>query len=268
MTTLPEILDTFDLTYTTVPGWTTRNSAGGMHPVGVMIHHTGSDNSALNTLVNGRTGLPGPLCHLYIEATPRDVVWVVCDIDANANHAGMGDAAVLAAVRNDLPQPNPQVDNDGGNEWFYGIEIEGDTPNDFIVNGAPTWRYWATVDATAALCAHHGWNPLTRVIAHKEWTRRKIDPAFDMDTFRAHVSERMNNDMADPRITDEEAAFLHDMRNATLSVNSNATFPQTIIPKYREWNQANLIPRIEALESDTSASGINYGDAVILQQPQ
>ena len=72
-------------------------------------------------------------------------------------------------------------------------------------------------------------------------------------------------DMADPRITDEEAAFLTELRNATLSVNSNATFPQTIIPWYRE--NKNINARVTALENNppTSGSGINFGDSVILQ---
>ena len=71
--------------------------------------------------------------------------------------------------------------------------------------------------------------------------------------------------MADPRITDEEAAFLTELRNATLSVNSNATFPQTIIPWYRE--NKNINARVTALENNPpiSGSGINFGDSVILQ---
>jgi peptidoglycan hydrolase-like protein with peptidoglycan-binding domain len=49
-----------------------------------------------------------------------------------------------------------------------------------------------TIKIAAALCSVHGWNS-NRVIGHKEWTRRKIDPApFTMDWFRARVQEALS----------------------------------------------------------------------------
>lgn len=74
-----------------------RNSKGAWGPVnGVMIHHTVTSGSARTVDIcrNGYSGLPGPLCHGVITKDGR--VHLVGY--GRANHAGLGDDDVLAAV--------------------------------------------------------------------------------------------------------------------------------------------------------------------------
>jgi hypothetical protein len=76
-----------------VSGWSSRgrpSSAGSFAPYGVCWHHTGTTASygkpapTLQTCINGRSDLPGPLCHVLIGYDG------LCHIVAagRANHAG------------------------------------------------------------------------------------------------------------------------------------------------------------------------------------
>ena len=158
---------------------------GTLTPEAFAIHHTGSENSSLNTIRNGHGSLPGPLSQLYLEEFPQRKLWLVSE--GVCNHAGAGSPATLANVRADNPvvfPPGP--DGSAGvsyNTVYIGMEIEGNDPSDF----AGTPRYWLAVKIAAAVCRHYNWDPLTRVISHKEHTRRKVDPFFNMPGFRKDV---------------------------------------------------------------------------------
>ncbi len=168
-------------------GWQThnRNHKGPWGPVnGIVIHHTaGSDSRSLVWV--GTSSLPGPLCHTYMAKS--GVATMVAN--GRANHAGTfaqnaHDAVVAESSTHPRPYEAEPVD---GNQHYYGIEIEN------LGNGTdpyPEVQYEAAVRWATAICRAHGWSE-DSVIGHKEGTRRKIDPSFDMNTFRKDVAERL-----------------------------------------------------------------------------
>ncbi|WP_320784691.1 peptidoglycan-binding protein [Streptomyces sp. CRN 30] len=169
-------------------GWRThnRNSKGAWGPVnGVMIHHTvtsGTDSSVA-LCYNGRSDLPGPLCHGVIAKD--GTVHLVGN--GRANHAGSGDGDVLRAVvaeKASLPAPNQQ--NTDGNTRFYGFECVN------LGDGKDPWpdaQLDAIARTAAAICRAHGWSAAS-VIGHKEWTSAKIDPrGFTMASLRTRVAK-------------------------------------------------------------------------------
>lgn len=162
-----------------------RNHKGAWGPVhGAVIHHTAGTNS-LDLCYNGDSDLPGPLCHTYMNKAGTAYMLA----NGRANHAGTFaanavDAAVSEASNHPRPDAAEPID---GNSRFYGIEIEN------LGNGKdpfPEVQYDAAVRWAAAICRFHGWSA-DSVIGHKEGTRRKIDPAFDMNKFRADVAARL-----------------------------------------------------------------------------
>jgi hypothetical protein len=178
-------------------GWRThnRNSKGAWGPVnGVVIHHTvttGTDASVA-LCYDGRSDLPGPLCHGVI-AKDGSVHLVG---NGRANHAGAGDPDVLAAVvaeRSPLPPPRQRTAD--GNTRFYGFECVN------MGDGRDPWpaaQLDAMVRVSAAICRAHGWHAPS-VIGHKEWTSAKIDPVgFTMDSLRAKIAVRLRQSPSNP----------------------------------------------------------------------
>lgn len=99
-------------------GWKSRgrpSSTGQFSPSGVLWHHTGTTASAsnpaptLNLLINGRSDLPGPLCH--VSPGYDGIARVVAA--GRANHAGQARAS----------GPMPAGD---GNALYVGFEIDYD----------------------------------------------------------------------------------------------------------------------------------------------
>jgi hypothetical protein len=153
---------------------------------GVVMHHTASHHS-FDAVYNGIAGLPGPLCHGYIDK--QGVVSMVSD--GRSNHAGGGDPNVLRAViaesyMSKPPAPRYHEGSPGaadGNDCFYGFECEN------LGDGKDPWpavQYDAMVRAAAAICRFYQWGEKS-VIGHKEWSDQKIDPTLDMVKFRADV---------------------------------------------------------------------------------
>lgn len=112
--------------------------------------------------------------------------------DGKANDSGMGSSVVLKDVQRDIAPTGTAAsrglsDDINGNPYFYDIELEN---NGVGEQWAPE-LIEAGLRATLALCIYHGWGP-NRVIAHKEWTRRKIDPTgVNMDVVRAEIKNRL-----------------------------------------------------------------------------
>lgn len=187
-------------------GWQTFARPGSWSPVGVIVHHTAGRND-LNTVIHGRPDLPGPLANLYVD---RDAPWTVTLISGGrCNHAGAGAARVLDEVRQDVAPVGDAlarglIDGPVGNGLFYGLEAEN------MGDGVQHWpvpQLEAIAATCAALCRLHGWSA-NRVIAHREWTRRKPDPrGVSMPALRARVAALIaqEDDMA---LTDEQAARL------------------------------------------------------------
>lgn len=183
-----------------------RNSAGAWGPVhGVMIHHTvttGTDSSVA-LCYNGRSDLPGPLCHGVIAK--NGTVYLVGN--GRANHAGAGDGDVLAAVIDERALPADKKANTDGNARFYGFECVN------LGDGKDPWppeQVEAIVRASAAICRAHGWGKKgnTSVIGHLEWQPGKIDPrgpGISMADVRRRVAERLKHPAGwNPGTTPEE----------------------------------------------------------------
>lgn len=159
---------------------------GTWTPFGVLWHHVGDlppaalkvPPPALKLCQDGRADLPGPLCQWLVDGD-GGWWWIT---DGRANHAGNGDGDVhdwlLANPATRAPDPpRPDVDTDSGNGFLIGVEVEG--------NGnwsAPV--HASMIAGTRALLAHYQL-PVDSVIGHKEWTKRKPDPAgIDMAAAR------------------------------------------------------------------------------------
>ncbi|MFF5568106.1 peptidoglycan-binding protein [Streptomyces sp. NPDC012623] len=176
--------------------WRTHNRAGhgAWGPLnGVMIHHTvtsGTDAS-VRICYAGYAELPGPLCHGVI-AKNGDVYLVG---NGRANHAGLGDDDVLAAVVAERKLPTTNENNVDGNSRFYGFECVN------LGNGADPWpaeQLDAIERVSAAICRAYGWSAAS-VIGHKEWTNTKVDPrGFSMTTMRERVDRRLGTKPGKP----------------------------------------------------------------------
>ncbi|MFJ4831573.1 peptidoglycan-binding protein [Streptomyces sp. NPDC088747] len=167
--------------------WSThnRNGVGSWGPVqGVMLHHTAGSGS-VELCRAGRADLPGPLCVAVIAKDGK--VHLVGY--GRTNHAGRGGRAVYDAVRDSTALPaRPGTDAVDGNTHFYGFEIEN------LGNGRdpyPEAQLKAAEKVAAAVCRAHGWHA-ARVIGHKEWTTRKIDPTFSMAAMRTRIAKRLS----------------------------------------------------------------------------
>ena len=164
-----------------------RNTKGPWGPVhGVMMHHTvtkGTSNT-VRIVKDGYSGLPGPLCHGMIAKDGR--VHLVGY--GRANHAGLGDPDVLAAV---IAERTPPTDNEAtvdGNRHFYGFECEN------LGDGKDPWpeaQLLAIEKVAAALCRAHGWS-VKSVIRHLDWQPGKVDPrGIDWPAMQARVEKRL-----------------------------------------------------------------------------
>ncbi len=174
-----------------VGDWPNHNRAGHgpWGPVnGVMIHHTVTRGTANTVTIvrDGYSSLPGPLCHGMIAKDGR--VHLVGY--GRANHAGLGDPDVLAAV---IAERRPPVDDEAtvdGNRCFYGFECENLGDN---VDPWPAAQIDAIVRVIAALCRHHGWGARS-ALRHLDWQPGKVDPrgpGMDWEQILDRVTKRL-----------------------------------------------------------------------------
>lgn len=163
------------LTVIEIPGWRTHGH-GQMSGVRTIVaHHTATKTSApgdypsINVVRNGRAGLSGPLSQLGLG---RDgTVYVIA--------AGLSYHAGKTHHR------------DQGNAYAIGIEAEHPGTGPW-----PKRQRDAYVRLCAALVDHYGLT-VSRVQGHKEVaapTGRKSDPNFDMDAFRADITDILEED--------------------------------------------------------------------------
>lgn len=162
-----------------VPGWQSRgrpHSTGSFAPFAVGNHHTGTGTSdafptaGLNTLINGRSDLPGPLCQLGNDYLGR--VHVIAA--GRANHAGKSNGA------------GPLVTGDG-NWQMIGIE--------HMYNGTQPMspaQYRTAVRMNACLLTRLG-RDAGYALEHAEWSLEgKWDMGgVDMGPFRFDVVREM-----------------------------------------------------------------------------
>ncbi len=168
---LPATLEHWGLTVVPVTGWQDRRRPGAFRPIGVLIHHTGGpkgkDAPSLQTCIDGRADLPGPLCQLLPARSGK--VYLISR--GRCNHAGTGG-------------PLGPLTAGDGNTLLIGLELENNGTDEEY----PDEQLDAAVATTAAVLDLLG-QPRHHVWGHKEWApHRKPDPLFDMDHFRARVA--------------------------------------------------------------------------------
>lgn len=157
-----------------VPGWETRGSSV-FNPACTIGHHTAGplsgDRPSLNICVNGRTGLPGPLCNDFLSRSK-----VVLVAAGRANHAGTGGFRGLV-----------------GNSAAFGNEAES---TGVLRNGQADWsefQRWAFPRVHAA----HLWllgRDASWYAGHRDWTSRKIDPtAIETAALRHEIATLLAN---------------------------------------------------------------------------
>jgi hypothetical protein len=167
-------------------GWKTRTMRpfDDYTPVGLLNHHT-AGSSVLTDYPNPpyyRNSSLEDKCNITIRGDGTVVV-----LNAGwAFDSGNGDRKVLAAVQADQPVPapsdtynasgNPAGSNPGvgGNAWFIDNEVQHLGNGTYIADAQRD----ALIRSNAAICTHMGWNPATRLIGHREWTTRKVDPRW------------------------------------------------------------------------------------------
>lgn len=168
LTNLADVCRKAGLTVVEQPGWKTRGHGQMTAAETIVCHHTAGpktgDYPSLNTVMNGRPGLAGPLSQLGLARSGKvhviaaGVCW----------HAG----AVKATYMNNWHAIGIEAEATGRDPW-------------------PTVQMQAYTRLCAALRRAYD-IPNGRVLGHKEVcspTGRKTDPNFDMNVFRASVSK-------------------------------------------------------------------------------
>ena len=171
---ITDYLAKYSCTFVEWEGWYSRAAYGederDFTPVGLVNHHTAGTNDYDPARLLTK-------CNFYIS--PVGVTYLLAA--GYQADTGMGDPNVLARVRNDQPPTAPQdarpSDRINGNPWFIDIEVGhwGDG------SPIPEVQRDELIRVNAAVCDMYGWDPRTRLIGHKEWTRRKIDPFWSFN---------------------------------------------------------------------------------------
>jgi len=214
LTWLPQVLKSAGLKVAEQPGWKTRGH-GDMGPIkGIICHHTAGSLTgnmpSLKIVTEGRPGLSGPLSQLCLG---RDGTYFVVAA-GRAWHAGKGKWQGVTA----------------GNTSFIGIEAE----NTGLKTGPKKDFPWPEVQmnayrrGVAAILSHIGTDAIM-CCGHNEFALpagRKIDPTFNMKTFRAQVGAIMAGNTPPPALIPRE-----DMRNR---------------PTLRRGDQGDLVKQIQA----------------------
>lgn len=154
-----------------VSGWKSRGSSSYNKPKSIIVHHTASgarsgNAASLGVVRNGRPGLPGPLCQILLAR--NGTIYIVAS--GRANHAGRVNASKYS------------------NSNSIGIEAE----NNGIGEPWSDKQMDSYAKLCRELCDHYG-IPISNVRGHKEVCSprgRKIDPTFNMNSFRSMVKKR------------------------------------------------------------------------------
>lgn len=174
LTDLADCLNAAGVRVVEIPAWKNRGHGPMGDVQGIVMHHTAGPAAgecpSLNTVINGRPDLAGPLAHFVVG---RSGTWYVVAA-GRCWHAG----ATLQPWQ--------------ANEHTIGVEAEG--------TGRDPWpdpQMHSLIAGTRALAHHYG-VPFDRVRGHKEVCApvgRKPDPNFDMPAFRRALTAPQEGDM-------------------------------------------------------------------------
>lgn len=175
LTNLADVASSAGLTVVEQPNWKQRGHGAMVDVQAIVCHHTGGsatgDAPSLTVVQNGRADLAGPLAHFLLARS--GTVYVVAA--GQCWHTG----ATLQPWQS--------------NAHAIGIEAEA--------TGTAPWPEVQIV-AYAKLCAALARAfkiPASRVLGHKEVCApvgRKVDPNFDMGSFRNRVTGYLSGDPA------------------------------------------------------------------------
>jgi len=229
-------------------------------PVGLINHHTAGSKVLPNypdPPFYKNKSLEGK-CNLTIRP---DGVVVVLNAGVAAD-SGYGDRKVRDALQVGAPAPSPSDTYNrkgrpsgenpgvGGNNWFIDIEVQ------HLGNGDPivAVQREALIVTNAAICKKMDWDPLIRIIGHRDWTTRKVDPRWDGDVnpmpgITANTMTRMEDDM-----TPEQAKQLKEVHALLTSPMMGPGAPVPVQAWSRTYNLVQLIR--EELPEDVDASVI------------
>ena len=230
LTWLFDVLRAAGLKVARQDGWETRGRDVGPI-VGVICHHTAGPKNgnmpSLNTVINGRPGLPGPLAQLGLG---RDGTYYVIAA-GKANHAGAGSWQGVTT----------------GNTSFIGIEAE----NTGLNNDLP----WPEVQMDAyrrgvAAILKHINRGAEFCAGHKEYApKRKIDPTFDMKAFRSSVAAIISGAVAAPEpipVAEPPAKPGAPAGRPTLRRGANGDLVKEVQAKVGVITNGNFGPKTEA----------------------
>ncbi|HEY0584821.1 MAG TPA: N-acetylmuramoyl-L-alanine amidase [Pseudoduganella sp.] len=213
-----------------VDGWKTRGRREFGPFKGIVCHHTavkgGGNMPTLGVLIKGRPDLAGPLSQLGLG---RDGTFYVIAA-GRANHAGSGLWQGIADA----------------NQYYLGIEAEnaGDGSEEW-----PQVQMDAYKRGVAALLSHMG-KGAECCIGHKEYApKRKIDPNFDMELFRADVRAVMTGQVPVPAlIPAAEVAVNGQPPRPTLrrGAKADAAYVRALQKKLELEQDGEFGPRTEA----------------------
>lgn len=171
---------------------------------GVMLHHTAGTNSLRFICFTNRYK-PVRAAHFLVD---RDGTVNVCS-GVGAYHAGEGGPWSFPG------RPPVTIPANGGNSRLYGIEIEslGTSPR---VDGTPAGMTVEQIISTALLSAallnamRRGPKslPVSRVIRHRDWTRRKVDTLQDLEWWHQVIGIARRNKRNTAKTEREIRAFI------------------------------------------------------------
>jgi len=219
-------------------GWDGRGRPYSFNPnTGAIDHHTATTSDCDSVLVNGRSDLPGPLCNWALH---KDGTWVLI-ASGYANHAGES-------------QPGAPTNSTG-----WGIEATGPIPIDASGPSAfPNYDAYAT--GMACILEAEGWGT-NKIWGHKEScspSGRKIDPSFNMDSFRKEVAAGGGEE--DLPLNDADKSWISNTINnalyhhllVTLSGGGTSQVHSGNFPEYFDGDHPANKKVIETLEPGTA----------------
>lgn len=212
---------------------------GDMHMV--LNHHTAGSNSRA-VVINGRSGLPGPLAQAYLPKNGR----LLLVSTGRANHAGtMARNAYNSFLNESTTHPAPLKASGtlDGNAVAYGIEVEnlGDGRDTY-----PEVQYDTWVRFNAAVCRHYGWSAES-CGDHKETSvEGKIDPKGPV----AGYGVRGKFTYSGKQLRLDVAERLKHAASWSPSQGATTTPPPAPVPKTVEQRLTALEARVKSLETD------------------